>query len=91
MQSVRRVGPTGNVYWELGGKYHREDGPAVEDSHGNKWWYLNDDLHREDGPAVVYINGTKLWWLHGKYLSEEEHAYYSVRMGEFLLEFGADL
>ena len=31
----------GSKYWELNGKRHREDGPAVEYSDGHKGWYLN--------------------------------------------------
>ena len=58
---------------------------------GDKEWYLNGKPHREDGPAVEYANGDKYWYLKGRYLTEEEHAYYSVRIGEFMLEFGATL
>jgi len=29
--------------WKVNGKYHREDGPAVEyDDDGDKFWFLND-------------------------------------------------
>ena len=30
------------TFWELNGKYHREDGPAYEGAGGYKAWYLND-------------------------------------------------
>ena len=33
--------PDGSKRWFVDGKYHREDGPAVEYSNGSKWWYLN--------------------------------------------------
>jgi hypothetical protein len=32
---------TGDKYWFLNRKYHREDGPAIERSNGDKYWYLN--------------------------------------------------
>jgi hypothetical protein len=49
----------------LNGKWHREDGPAIERSNGTKAWYLNGLRHREDGPAVEDSNGTKAWYLNG--------------------------
>jgi hypothetical protein len=33
----------GTKRWFLNGKYHREDGPAVEYANGSKEWYLNDN------------------------------------------------
>jgi hypothetical protein len=60
------VYPNGDKAWFLNGKFHREDGPAVEDSDGDKGWYLNGKLHREDGPAIERINGDKFWYLNGK-------------------------
>jgi hypothetical protein len=68
-----RVAPSGNKFWSLNGKLHREDGPATEYASGNKFWYLNDELHREDGPAIEYPSGDKYWYLNGKYVTEEEH------------------
>jgi len=35
--------PNGNKVWFLNGKYHREDGPAIELTSGRKEWYLNDE------------------------------------------------
>ena len=32
---------SGNHYWFLNDKLHREDGPAVEFADGIKLWYLN--------------------------------------------------
>jgi len=61
-----KVLENGNKEWYLNGKFHREDGPAVEKSDGYKAWYLNDRLHREDGPAVEKSNGYKAWYLNGK-------------------------
>jgi hypothetical protein len=67
-----RVYADGDKFWFLNGKYHREDGPAVEDSDGSKAWYLNGKLHREDGPAFEWANGYKGWYLNGQLLTEEE-------------------
>ena len=60
------VSVNGSKLWCLNGKYHREDGPAVERANGTKKWYLHGEQHREDGPAVEYANGAKEWYLHGK-------------------------
>ncbi len=62
----------GDKYWYINGKFHREDGPAVEFADGYKEWYLNDKRHREDGPAVEFHDGTKEWWVNDRLLSEEE-------------------
>lgn len=61
----------GNKYWYLDGKYHREDGPAIERANGNKYWYLNGKPHREDGPAVEHASGYKEWRVDGKIHREE--------------------
>ena len=66
-----KVYDTGNKFWYLNGKFHREDGPAIELANGSKFWYLNDIRHREDGPAVEYANGSKLWYLNGKLHRED--------------------
>ena len=57
----------GTKRWKLNGKYHREDGPAIEYPNGYKAWYLNDKLHRTDGPAIEFANGNKSWCINGKY------------------------
>jgi len=67
-----RVYNDGDKVWRLNGKYHREDGPAIEFSSGDKSWYLDGERHREDGPAIEYVNGDKSWYLNGKPLTEEE-------------------
>lgn len=48
------------------GKFHRLDGPAVEEDKGGKNWYKEGFLHRLDGPAVEKANGDKEWWVEGK-------------------------
>ena len=59
--------------WLLDGKFHREDGPALEGADGTMEWYLNGQRHREDGPAVEYAYGTKEWFRNGKRMTEQEH------------------
>ena len=68
-----KVYSDGYKAWYLNGKFHREDGPAVEHSNGSKYWWLNGERHREDGPAVELNNGTKSWYLNGKEFTEEEY------------------
>ncbi len=60
------VHANGDKSWYLNGKYHREDGPAIEHADGYKEWYLNDQRHREDGPAIERADGYKEWYLNGK-------------------------
>ena len=68
-----KVSKSGDKFWSLNGKLHREDGPAIEWANGYKSWYLNDKRHREDGPAIEVANGDKSWWINGKQLTEAEH------------------
>ena len=42
-QPEMEIRPDGTKCWTLNGKYHREDGPAIEWPNGQKEWYLNDD------------------------------------------------
>lgn len=67
-----KVYNSGNKYWYLDGKLHREHGPAVERANGSKAWYLDGKRHREDGPAIEYADGDKYWYLNGKNLTEAE-------------------
>ena len=48
-------------YYNNAGKWHRENGPAVEYANGSKRWYYKGQLHRTDGPAIEYPNGAKFW------------------------------
>ena len=59
--------------WHLGGRLHREDGPAIEYADGSKYWYLNGKLHRIHGPAAELTNGTKSWFINGQKYSEAEY------------------
>ena len=74
-KSKVKVSPNGTKCWYLNGKYHREDGPAIEYADGDKEWYLNGKRHREDGPAIEYANGDKEWFLNGELHREDGPAY----------------
>jgi hypothetical protein len=49
--------------WFKEGKWHREDGPAVEHINGYKEWWVNGKRHRINGPAIENSNGAKEWWI----------------------------
>jgi hypothetical protein len=36
------VSENGDKRWYLNGKFHREDGPAIEYADGTKYWFIND-------------------------------------------------
>ena len=65
------VDADGTKYWNRDGKFHREDGPAIEWASGTKEWYRDGKLHREDGPAVVDANGYKCWYRDGAFIRGE--------------------
>ena len=75
-----KIYTSGNKFWVLNGKLHREDinpetgltCPAIEYADGDKRWYLNGNRHREDGPAIENANGTKYWYLNGNQYSEAD-------------------
>ncbi len=48
------------------GRYHREDGPAIEWTDGDREWWLNGKRHRLDGPAVEGSNESREWWFNGR-------------------------
>ena len=35
-------------YWLLNGKFHRTDGPAIEDSDGRRYWYVDGECHTRE-------------------------------------------
>ena len=70
---TKHVLPSGTKEWFRNGKYHREDGPAIEYADGTKVWYLNGKTHREDGPAFEDANGTKHWFLNGEKVDQLVH------------------
>ena len=71
MKPVMTIDIGGNKRWRLNGKFHREDGPAIEYADGTKHWYINDERHREDGPAVERADGLKQWWVNGELHRED--------------------
>jgi len=58
----------GDKFYYFNGKFHREDGPAIERRDGTKAWLLNDNYHRINGPAIEYANGEKSWWYYGEWI-----------------------
>jgi len=56
----------------LGGKLHREDGPAIENVNGDKEWFFNNKRHRTDGPAIEYADGDKEWFVNGEELTRKQ-------------------
>ena len=67
-----KVYDNGKIEWQLDGKYHREDGPAIIRPDGTKYWCKNGEYHREDGPAVIWPDGIKEWYLNGERYTEKE-------------------
>ena len=53
-------------YCNNAGKWHRENGPAIEWSNGTKVWYQNGLRHRTDGAAIEWTSGTKEWYQDGQ-------------------------
>ena len=63
-----------NKHWKNEfGQYHREDGPAVENSDGTRIWCKNDKWHREDGPTCIHSDGTFSYYLFNKSFSKENY------------------
>ena len=66
---VVKVDETGTREWYVNGKFHREDGPAIEYSNGTREWYVNGEHLTEQeflartNPAcagkIVEIDGVK--------------------------------
>ena len=74
MKSKLIIDERGTKMWRLpNGSFHREDGPAIEDTQGYKAWWINGELHREDGPAFERNDGYKYWYLKGISYSEKEY------------------
>jgi hypothetical protein len=68
---IMSVDIDGSKVWILDGKYHREDGPAIQWLNGSEEWLFEDQFHRVGGPAVENINGDKAWYIHGKLHRED--------------------
>ena len=67
MTPVHKVLKDGTEVWELNGKLHREDGPAVIRPDGYQAWYLNGKRHRVGGPAITNYVGTQAWFMNDNY------------------------
>jgi hypothetical protein len=65
MQPTMTTDDEGTKRWKLNGKFHREDGPAIEWANGTNWWALHGNFHRKDGPAVEQFDGYNQWHLNG--------------------------
>jgi len=61
------------VWYDSDGKFHRDDGHAVEWTDGGKFWLKHGKYHREDGPAVKWASGNKAYYLEGIQYTEEEY------------------
>ena len=61
-----KVYANGDKYWYFNGKYHCEDGPAIEKHDGTKYWYLNDEKLTEEefnkrmGKHKIVIDGKEI-------------------------------
>lgn len=61
------VKENGDTRWyNLDGKCHRTDGPAIERSDGSSEWWIDGKVHRTDGPATERFDGTKKWYIDDK-------------------------
>ena len=45
MNNYIKIDSHGNKVWYKNGKYHREDGPAIEYATGDKEWWLNNKYY----------------------------------------------
>ena len=69
-KSVLKIDSFGVKRWKLNGKFHREDGPAIEYPNGDKFWYYNGFHHRMDGPAVTQ-HGIDYWLIYDHDITEK--------------------
>ena len=57
----------GDKIWYQDGRFHRVDGPAIEEENGKtRAWLQNGKRHRTDGPAYEDESGLSSWWQNGK-------------------------
>jgi len=59
--------------YEILGKLHRDDGPAIIRADGSEEWYQHDKLHRDDGPAIIRADGSGEWYQHGVKIKPSEN------------------
>jgi hypothetical protein len=62
---IKRKSPSGQTIWyDAEGRFHRDDGPAVENPDGTIWLQHGKE-HREGAPAIEDSTG-KYWFRYGK-------------------------
>lgn len=66
IKNGKYVCQNGTIVWYKEGKYHREDGPAIEIPDGSYHWYLNGVRHRNNGPALYLLNESEVWYQYGE-------------------------
>jgi len=65
----------GDKFWyDSDGKWHREDGPAIEKS-GSTFWYKHGRFHREGGPAIEHADGRTEFWLENVRYTHEHYLF----------------
>jgi len=67
---ICKINQNGTKWWFLNGKYHREDGPAIEYEDGRQHWFINNTRHRLDGPAYIKNDNTKEWYINGHHVTD---------------------
>ena len=65
MKKPERIAYEDRIEYCLNGRFHREDGPALDYKDGRKCWYIEGKRHRKGGPAIVRADGAKIWFLKG--------------------------
>lgn len=75
----------GNIrYVNEFGQLHRDEGPAVIETHGKKIYYQHGSIHREDGPAVIDYDGSLLYYRYGE-LHRDEGPAQIVKVNEVVV------
>ena len=57
-----KINSYGTKRWFLNGKYHREDGPAVEYPSGYKVWWLNDKAVHPEALVDLWLERGVFCW-----------------------------
>ncbi len=84
LESPTRTVDNGVIEYRLpNGKFHREDGPAVdieEGSYPQRQWWINGKKHREGGlPAVEYADGSKIYYVNDRLHREDGPAIVNIK------------
>ena len=68
------------IVYELDGRPHRENGPAIIWNNGILEWWIHGMTSRLDGPAVVWpYSGIRDYYIGGKWFSEGNYVKYLLR------------